>query len=370
MKKVSVIGIGRLGLCFSLTLEKGGYDVVGCDIRQDYVDNINRKTYDSVEPYVNEYLKKAKNFIATTNIKKTIEHSDIIFITVRTTSLLDGSYDCSQVDNVINSIKECGKIGDKEIVISCNVNPGYSDEINYKLKDYNYKVSYNPEWVAQGTIIHDQIYPDLVVIGEDNKISGNKIEELYKNICKSNPKIHRMNRLSAELTKISLNCYLTTKISLANMIGDVAVKSGVNPDIILNAIGDDKRIGNKYIKYGFGYGGPCFGRDTRAFIKYSSDINANSSIIESVEEVNKEHLKFQIDNFIKNNPDKNKEVVIDSITYKPGVNIIEESQQLLFAVKLARLGYKVTIQEYPEVISQVKDIYGDLFIYKEVMIKI
>jgi UDPglucose 6-dehydrogenase len=365
-KKATVVGIGRLGLCFAITLERGGYSVVGVDISEDYVNSINNRTFISYEPNVNEDLEKATNLRATTNLEDGINFSDVIFITLRTESMPNGKYDHSQIEKFLEDLIKLGRCEEKkDLVICSNVCPGYSNEVNDRLKDLNYKVSFNPEWVAQGDILFNQAYPDLVVIGEADKDSGDKIEKIYKDICKNNSEIHRMDRLSAEITKIGLNCFLTTKLSYANMIGEIAITSGVNPDPILKAIGTDSRINNKYFKYGFGYGGPCFPRDVRALTYYSDKIGIDSYIVKSVMKTNSEHLKFQISDFVKNN-DINIPVVFDSITYKKGVVIIEESQQLLFAEILAKeYNYKVIIRESVEVIKEVKKIYGDIFEYKE-----
>jgi len=364
MENISVIGIGKLGLCLALVLERAKYNVMGCDVRKDYIELINDKVFKTIEPDVEKYLKESNNFEATIDFKETINFSDIIFITVKTTSLPDGEYDCSQVDKVIDNIISLGvSENTKQIIISCNVNPGYSDEVQEKLKNYNYIVNYNPEWIAQGSIIHDQEYPDLVVIGENDERSGDIIKKIYNNICLNKPIFHRMDRLSAEITKISLNCSLISRISMANMIGEMAIRSGVNPDKILNAIGSDSRIGHKYFKYGFGYGGPCFYRDAKAFNNYSGKLNIKSSMVIAAEEINKNHLKFQINEFLNDNS-KEELVVLNSITYKPGVTLIEESQKLLFAVEIAKAGYKVVIKEHIDVIKQVKNIYGDLFKYK------
>jgi nucleotide sugar dehydrogenase len=256
-KTISIIGVGRLGLCFALNLEKSGYDVIGVDINEEYVNSLNNKTFFSFEKDVNDYLKKSQNFRATTSLQDALNHSNILIIAVRTTSLEDGRYDCSQVENVIREIEKIGKHKNtKYLIINCNVNPGYSDELQNRLDKYNYKINYNPEWVAQGTILYNQSYPDLVVIGENDKKSGDLIECIYNDICENSPPIYRMNRLSAEITKICLNNTLTMKITMANFIGDIAIKSGVDPNIILKAIGEDTRINSKFFKYGFGYGGP------------------------------------------------------------------------------------------------------------------
>jgi len=364
MDRISVLGIGRLGLCWALSLERAGYNVLGCDIREDYVKAINKKTFKTVEPDVERHLTESVNFKATTSLDEAIRYADILFVTVRTQSMPDGRYNHSQVDQLLRDIQNLGITNSpKQLIISCNVNPGYSDKIQKRMSWFGYSVSYNPEWIAQGSILHDQEYPDVVVIGEASKYAGQLIEDIHRDVSRESPTFHHMNRLSAELTKVSLNCYLTARISLANMIGEVAVKSGVDPSKILKAIGSDTRIGSKYIKYGFGYGGPCFPRDTKAFIHYANKIGVDPVMIESTQSVNDNHLKFQLEQFFKEH-DKDEVIRFDTVTYKPGVTIIEESQQLLFAVEIAKEGYKVVIKEHPDVIKQVKEIYGDLFEYE------
>ena len=150
--KASVVGIGRLGLCFSLTLEKAGYSVVGYDINEPYIESVNNKTFNSFEPGVNEALKKSKNFIATT-VAADILKTDMVFVTVRTDSELDGKYDVSQVESVVKTLLTLGQLPEqKHLVICSNVNPGYSDTIADRLRPLNWKGSYNPETIAQGTI--------------------------------------------------------------------------------------------------------------------------------------------------------------------------------------------------------------------------
>ena len=115
MKKVSLIGVGKLGLCFALTLEKSGYDVLGCDIDQEYINLINSKTFDSDEEGVSELLAKSKNFKATLSLEECLNHSNNIFILVATPSIPNGKYDHSQVDSVIKQIKSFGFQDQKNI---------------------------------------------------------------------------------------------------------------------------------------------------------------------------------------------------------------------------------------------------------------
>ena len=365
MKNLSVIGIGKLGLCFSLTLEKSGYNVMGVDVNQDYVNLVNNKTFKSSEPMVNEYLSESKNFVATTSLKETLDHSNALFVIVATPSLENGRYDHSQVDSLIKSLELFGRQKErKHFVVCCTTMPGYCDSIKEKLSALNYEVSYNPEFIAQGTIIKNQAQPDMVLIGESSKEAGDLLEEIYINHTTNEPRICRMTPTEAEITKIALNCFLTTKIAYANMVGDIVKSSGGNPDVVLSAVGQDTRIGGKYLGYGFGYGGPCFPRDNRALAIYAKDIGIDALISLASDESNAKHLEYQVKEYAANN-DKSKEVVFDYVTYKPESTLLVESQQLAFAVGIAKEGFNVKIKERKEVIDHVKEMHGDLFKYEE-----
>jgi nucleotide sugar dehydrogenase len=356
-KNISVIGVGKLGLCLSLNLEKKGYNILGIDINKEYITQLNNKTFNSSEPLVNDFLLKSKNIKFTTDISKSIEN-DIIFIVVNTPSTKEWKYDHSQIDSIINNLILFGpQKNRKDLIINCTTFPGYCETLQEKLKDYNYKVSYNPEFISQGSIIKDQINPDNVLIGESDKYSGDLIEEIYVQMCESNPIINRMSVTEAEITKLSVNCFLTTKISYANMIGDISIRYNCNPETILKAIGTDSRIGGKYLNYGFGFGGPCFPRDNRSLSKCAEDVGVDASISKATDIMNENHLNYQVEDFLRKNPDKTKEVVFEFLTYKKESVLLEESQQLKFALKLKELGYKIkNLDNRKEVINQLKNI--------------
>lgn len=356
---LSIIGIGKLGLCFALTLEKAGYNVLGVDIQQDYVDSINNKTLKSSEQNVELYLANSKNFHATTLINAALEHSNIIFVIVATPSLQNGRYDHSQVDILVDKLIQHGKQKEnKHLVICCTTMPEYCDSIQEKLKDYNYTVSYNPEFIAQGTILKNQESPDMVLIGEGTVEAGDILQEIYTKHTSNNPSIHRMTRTEAELCKISLNCFLTTKIAYANMIGDIALRAGCRPEVILSAIGSDTRIGNKYINYGYGFGGPCFPRDNRVLAIYANDKNIDAKISVASDQSNKLHLQYQVEQFVKDNPDKSKPIYLEYVTYKKESVLLTESQQLQFALQLKNLGYNVIVlDERSEVVEQINKLF-------------
>jgi nucleotide sugar dehydrogenase len=356
MDNISIIGVGKLGLCLALNLEKKGFNVTGVDVIESYVNSLNDKTFTTSEPHVNEYLSESK-IVFTTDLEQALKN-DILFVVVSTPSTPEWKYDHTQIESIADRLISYGKQDKrKDLIINCTTFPGYCDTLQAKLKDYNYKVSYNPEFIAQGTVIHDQTHCDNVLIGEADEYAGKLIEYIYSRMCESDPVVNRMNRTEAELTKLSVNCYLTTKISYANMIGDIAGRLGCNANKILTAIGTDSRIGNKYLKPGFGFGGPCFPRDNRALAKCGEELGIDAVISKATDEMNEKHLQYQIEDFVKNNPNKDQVVDIDYVTYKKESTMLEESQQLKYAVKLKELGYKIQLLDNRlEVLNQLKNI--------------
>jgi nucleotide sugar dehydrogenase len=363
--KIGVVGIGKLGLCFALNLSRAGYKVIGVDVSEEYVKSINNRSLFSYEPKVNELLQNNTNLFATTDISEIIEDDvELIFIMVATPSLADGSYDHQQIERVAAQFIEHGKRYKRvNVVIGCTVMPGYTDSLQNILGVYNYDVSYNPEFIAQGNIIEDQLNPDQILIGEASKEAGDIIESVYKRFCVSNPAICRMSRISAEICKIATNCFLTTKISFANSVGDLAVKVGAEPDKILAAIGADSRIGGSYLQYGFGFGGPCFPRDNRALNLFARNSGFNLFISEATDNVNQQHLNFQFEQYIQQYKD-DEIIVFDGVAYKKGTVILDESQSLALAIKLAKAGRKVMIREREVVINALRNLYGDIFLYE------
>ena len=365
MKNISVIGVGKLGLAFSLTLEKSGFNVLGVDVNQEYVDALNSKSFVSDEPGISNYLQKSKNFVVTVDVAKAVRHADILFVIVATPSLPNGRYDHSHVEGLIDTLEKLPRHGQhKHFIVCCTTMPGYCDTLEPRLSPLNYTVSYNPEFIAQGTILKNQSAPDMILIGEGTEEAGDILQEIYEKHTENTPRICRMSRTEAELTKLALNCFLTTKIAYANMVGDIAQSLGGDPDVVLGAIGNDSRIGSKYLGYGYGYGGPCFPRDNRALALCAGDVGNKALISVASDESNKDHLNNQIAHYIKTHPEKSK-VSFDFITYKPESTLLVESQQLAFAVGLAKAGYPIEISERQSVISEVKAEYGDLFTYIE-----
>jgi UDPglucose 6-dehydrogenase len=361
--KIGIIGAGRLGICFALLCEQAGYDVLVSDIRKDYVDDLNQRKINTYEPEVEDLLRVSKNLRATTDNKQVIEECDLIYTLVATPSLDDGSYDVSSVWNVVNDFSDVKK--KKYFVVGCTTNPGDCDQFKKNLP-YNVKVLYNPEFIAQGSIVNDLKTSDIVLLGSDNEDEYifREIRKLYEKIQTTRCVVCTMSSKSAEVVKIAINCFLTTKISFANMLGDVLEKAGCGDEIhsVLSTIGTDKRIGHRYLNWGVGYGGPCLPRDNRAFASFAESVGIKYNLGHVIDGFNEEHT-INIADYWQNKNIHNLPFFFEYIAYKKGTDIITESQQYRLCLDLLDRGFKIYIQNdrrvTPQVINYLNDNYGD-----------
>jgi nucleotide sugar dehydrogenase len=343
--KIGLIGAGRLGICLALLIEQEGYHVIASDVREDYIKDLQNKKINSTEPQVQELLEHSINLEFTTDNRKVIRESDIIFTLVQTPSLEDGSYDVSAVWEVVEDIKkEMSGIANypKSFVVGCTTNPGDCDQFKDALPE-SVDVYYNPEFIAQGSIVDDLRHADMVLLGGKGQHSG-ALEMMYYQIQNGFKvaNVHTMSTRAAELTKIAVNCYLTTKITYANQVGQVMIRDGMEDEVktVLKAIGGDSRIGTKYLNYGFGFGGPCFPRDNRAFAAYASKAGVETPLGATTDKFNDEHTEFLKEYFINKNKD-NHAYVFHYLTYKDGVDILTESRPYDLALSLLDAGYEV-----------------------------
>ena len=348
--KIGLIGTGRLGICFALLMAEAGYDVLASDTREDYIKDLQNFIIGDSEPDVQELLQRVEvneHLEFTTDNKKVIRECETIFTLVPTPSLEDGSYDVSAVWDVVNEIKEeMTSVANytKSFVVGCTTNPGDCDKFKEELPE-SVDVYYNPEFIAQGSIIKDLRHADMVLVGgKENDL----LEEIYTKIQEGHrfggTLIYFMSIKAAEIVKIAINTYLTTKISYANTLGQVMISSGLGDEVqhALGAIGTDTRIGNRYMRFGFGFGGPCFPRDNKAFASFANKVGVEFNIGETTDNFNDAHAKFLKDYFISKNEDK-LPFVFDSVAYKPGTDILTESQQYRLCLDLLDEGYKVYV---------------------------
>ena len=364
MKKLSVIGMGNLGLPLALVFADQNFSVYGVDIDQNKIESLKNGISPIEETGLQELLEKTKaNFSATDNTQEAISNSIASFIVVNTPSNPDGSYSLKYLISVAKNIGQALKSTNHyHVVVGVStVSPGdYQNEIipilekeSGKKCGVDFGFVHNPEFVALGSVIKDNLTPDFRVLGESDEKSGKIIEEIYSSF--SNSPIVKMSIINAELTKIALNCYLTIKISFANTIGEMCqnIKGG-NADLVLKALGLDKRVAPKFLGAGLGYGGPCFPRDDLAMISFGKKVGAQAYLSEASQKVNSQQVAIAIKRI--NKIENVKSILALGLAYKPDVPYIVDSQAFDIVKELVDSEkYDITVYD-PQAMDQAKSV--------------
>lgn len=357
-KELSVIGIGKLGLPLAAYYAHRGCKVIGVDVNRAMVDAVNEGKSPIYEPGLEELLKNHQGRLtATTDIRFAVENSSITFILVPTPSEKHGGFSTIYAEEAARNIGIAlkHKNGFHVVVLTSTVMPGSTETIikpilekaSGKKCGIDFGLCYNPEFIALGSVIKDLASPDAVLIGESDKKSGDILTEVYKTVCTNNPPVARMSPYSAELAKLALNVFVTTKISLANTFTEICEKlPGGDIDAVTRFLGLDSRIGPKYLKGGLGFGGPCFPRDNLAFIYLSQQLNTPAWLQDATHRVNR-HQNERIARIIqaKLGGFKNKTIALLGITYKPNTDVIEASASMGTARELLRKGASLRIYD-------------------------
>lgn len=356
MKKIGIIGLGRLGLSFALNLDRIGYEVIGVDINTELVQQIKDRTFKTHEPFVSELLLSSNQLKASTDFSnlKGVGH---VLCFVATPSNGDGSFSHEQVDNAISELIKIKSGNTINFVICSTTMPGYCKQLQERVRIYGINILYNPEFIAQGSIINDQLNPDQILIGCEKSEYADFLVKIYQDLVQSQPNYHIISMTEAEIAKLSTNCFLTMKIAFANALGDACKEWGVEPQNVLNAIGSDSRIGSKYLKYGYGFGGPCFPRDNKALVCATNEIGVDFLFSKTTIKENNKHFQFQVRELQK----QEGEIYFESIGYKNESDIIEESQQLRIALELVRQGKKVVLNQDDKARKKVEKQYPKMF---------
>jgi UDPglucose 6-dehydrogenase len=356
LKRVSVVGLGKLGACMAATFAQRGMEVLGIDNNPDAVRKINAGEPPVAEPLLNETIAKSKGRLrASTNAKEAV-NTDASFIIVPSPSLPDGSFSNEFLMRALLPIAQAVKSAGKKnhlFVVSSTTTPGACRRVIIPMLEQQiggacgkrFGFCYNPEFIALGNVITGLLEPDLVLIGESDKESGDALVDLYKRYNTNRPTIARMSITSAELTKIAVNSYITTKISFTNQLRMIAEQyADTNIHAILEAIGSDSRIGKKYLKAGLSYGGPCFPRDNRLVSYAARQVGLSADLADaadSVNELTKQRLAQQALNCV----DPGDTVAVLGMAYRTGSYIVEESAGLHVAKVLKGTGCRVLVHD-------------------------
>jgi len=381
MQTISIVGLGKLGSPFLATCASRGFNVIGIDVNDDLVKLINQGKTPVDEPGLEQLIAKNRRKIkATSDYNEAINNSDITFIIVPTPSTKNGAF---SNEYVVSAVVKIGKVLAKKdkfhlVVVTSTIMPKSMDieiipalgKASGKRLNKDFGVCYNPEFIALGSVIDNLLNPDVVLIGESGEKSGEILESFYRKFCTNKPPIVRMNLVNAEIAKIALNSYITTKISFANTLAQMCEKvPGGDVDEVTKALGLDSRIGKKYLKGALPYGGPCFPRDNRAFSFFAKKVGTKAPIASATDLVN-ENIAHQIvkkidkigvnkQSFSTNkqsfSTNKNCKIAILGLAYKPDTDVAEESAGVKIANLLSRKNAKVYVWD-PKAMAKAREL--------------
>ena len=347
--KVTVSGMGYVGLVTGIALSHIGHTVTCVDVDKKKIKMLKNGISPIYEPGLEEFMKKNHNKITyTTDYKRAYSTSDIIIIGVGTPEKQDGSANLDYVYLVCNQIVESLE-KDCVVVIKSTVPIGTNDDIERKLnkmvkKGIKVYVVSNPEFLSQGTAIHDTLFSSRIVIGTDNEYASSVMYKLYEPLMNSPYNVPYLvtSRKSAEMIKYASNDFLALKISYINEIANLCKTLGANVEEVSKGMSLDPRIGKNFLKAGIGYGGSCFPKDTKALHCLSVVNGIELKTIKACIAVN-ESQKLILFNQLKNDLGDlhSKTIAVLGLTFKPNTDDLRDAPSIINIKKLLFFGANV-----------------------------
>lgn len=366
--KVTVFGIGYVGLVQGAVLAEVGHDVVCVDVDEEKVEKLRQGVIPIYEPGLTPLVKRNYDegrLKFTTDAKLGVEHGELQFIAVGTPPDEDGSADLKYVLAVASTI--ASHMQSPKIVVDKSTVPvGTADKVAQamaaKLKergvDYDFDIVSNPEFLKEGAAVSDCMRPDRIVVGTSSDEAAERMRELYGPFNRNHEKMIVMDIRSAELTKYAANCMLATKISFMNELANLAERLGADIENVRRGIGADERIGYHFIYPGCGYGGSCFPKDVQALVRTADSIGYEAHLLKSVERVNynqKEVLPTRISEQLGDLSGKT--IALWGLSFKPNTDDMREASARVLMERMWEKG--ATVQAYdPEAMQECQRIYG------------
>ena len=342
--KLCKIGTGYVGLVSGTCFADIGNQVFCVDKNITKINKLNSGISPIYEPGLDELIKKnyvSKRLFFTTDLKKAVNSSDIIFICVGTPNK-KGSLNVD-LSHVYKSIKEVASLTKKRkiIVTKSTVPIGTGDEIEKIIKRRkNFVVISNPEFLREGEAIRDFKFPDRIVIGSNNKKTFEIMRKLYTPLINKGAKFFTTSRKGAELIKYASNAFLATKITFINELANLCEKTDINIEDISLGMGADNRIGSRFLRAGPAYGGSCFPKDTKGLVSAADKYKINLSVVKSVVNSNQNRKKILINKVFKilGSKIKNKKIAFLGVTFKPNTDDMRDSTSLSMIPFLSQKG--------------------------------
>lgn len=366
---IAVIGIGKLGAPMAACLASRGYAVVAADTDAAKVAALNAGEAPVFEPGLAALIGENRTRIrATQSVAEAAQAADTIFLVLPTPSDAQGEF---SLDFVLPACREVGQALRERtdfpvVVLTSTVMPGATggpvrralEESSGARCGREFGLCYSPEFIALGSVIHDFLNPDLALIGESDARAGDRLAALYEQVCASKPPVARTNFVNAEVAKLSINTFVTTKISYANMLAQVCERlPGADAEAVTQVLGLDSRIGRKYLRAATGYGGPCFPRDNVAFIELARRLGEPARLAEATHAINGEQAGRLARRVLSLRPPGGRVAVL-GLAYKPQTDVVTESQGVALARLLAAQGVPVSVYD-PAGLNNARPLLGE-----------
>ncbi len=373
MNKIAVIGVGYVGLVTSTCFAELGNQVVGVDIDQKKIANLQKNIIPIFEEGLTELVKQnqqASKLSFTTDVKKAVKSSDIIFIAVGTPSLPDGSVDLSYVKSASESIGKT--INSYKVIINKSTVPvGTGNVVKNIIKQFykgDFDVVSNPEFLREGSAVYDFMNPDRIVIGSDSKKASDIVNKLYSS---QDSPIVNTDVKTAEMIKYASNAFLATQISFINSVANICEKIGADVNDVAKGMKLDPRIGQKaFLSAGVGYGGSCFPKDVKGLIQIAHENRVRFDILDAVEDTNlaqKQSLLPKIQTLIGKDLN-NQKITVWGLAFKPKTDDVREAPSQVIIKQLIDRGAKVTAVD-PIAIDNFKQIFDGQINYETDLFK-
>jgi len=362
--RLTVVGAGYVGLTTAVCLAHLGNEVMVVEKLPEKVQALKEGKVPFYEPGLEEMLKENLSLgrlFFTTELKEGLDFSDVIFICVGTPQRPDGSADLSQVEEVAREtarFMESYKLLVEKSTVPVNTHKLIKRTVERYLKRrgkiLEFDVASNPEFLREGSAVRDFLEPDRIVIGVESERARRIMEELYKDFkCP----IIFTDPATAELIKHASNSFLAMKISYINMVADLCEKVGADVRLVAEGMGYDKRIGREFLRAGIGWGGSCFPKDIKAFIKMAKDHGVDFSLLEEVDKINQrravqfvEKVKSVLWSL------KDKTLAVWGLSFKPNTDDIREAPSLRLVPMLLKEGARLKLYD-PKAMENFKKLY-------------
>jgi UDPglucose 6-dehydrogenase len=375
---ISVIGTGYVGLVAGTCFAEMGNRVICCDAVKEKIERLNKGHIPIYEPGLEDLVQRnraERRLHFTTDLKRAVQDSDIIFIAVGTPSLPNGDVDLKNVFAVARAIGRAMN-GEKIVVDKSTVPVGTAERVRAVIAQetkHRFHVVSNPEFMKEGAAIDDFMKPDRVVVGADNAHAAQVMRELYAPFVRTGNPVLVMDTRSAELTKYAANAMLAARVTLMNEIANLCERLGADVDQVRIGVGCDRRIGPSFLFPGIGYGGSCFPKDVQGVLQMAREVNYPSRIVQAVHEVNEAQKRILVDKILAHfahekiaarskrakNADtlKGRTFALWGLAFKPRTDDMREAPSITIINELLAFGARARAFD-PEAMPNARSVFG------------